>query len=40
MAEKKIVNASKSDHIKKIKSIKNDKIKDSLMELSKLFRIK
>ena len=38
--KKKIVNASKSDHIKKIKSIKNDKIKDSLMELSKLFRIK
>ena len=35
--EKKVINATKSEHIKKISNIKNDKIKKSLLELSKLF---
>ena len=38
--EKKIINATKSDHIKKISDIKNDKIKNSLLELSKMFKKK
>ena len=38
--EKKINNATKSEHIKKITDIKNDKIKNSLLELSKLFKAK
>jgi len=36
--EKKKLNATKSKHINKISDIKNDKIKNSLMELSKLFK--
>lgn len=36
--EKKTLNATKSKHINKISDIKNDKIKSSLMELSKLFK--
>tara|TARA_B100000029_G_scaffold327684_1_gene320051 strand:- start:103 stop:585 length:483 start_codon:yes stop_codon:yes gene_type:complete len=36
--EKKKLNATKSKHINKINDIKNDKIKNSLMELSKLFK--
>ena len=35
--EKKVLNATKSEHIKKIDTIKNDKIKKSLLTLSKLF---
>ena len=35
--EKKQSNVTKSDHIKKIDKIKNDKIKKSLMKLTKLF---
>ena len=35
--EKKVLNATKSEHIKKIDNIKNDKIKKSLLTLSKLF---
>ncbi len=35
--EKKVLNATKSEHIKKIDTIKNDKIKKSLLALSKLF---
>ena len=38
--EKKATNATKSKHIKKIASIKNAKIKNSLLELSKIFKIK
>ena len=38
--EKKVINATKSGHIKKISSIKNDKVKNSLLELSKLFKTK
>ena len=38
--EKKMVNATKSEHIKKIDNIKNDKIKKSLLELSKIFKPK
>jgi len=38
--EKKVINATKSEHIKKISNIKNDKIKKSLLELSKLFKTK
>ena len=38
--EKKVVNATKREHIKKIDNIKNDKIKKSLLELSKLFKPK
>tara|TARA_Y100001970_G_C14051226_1_gene759037 strand:+ start:59 stop:541 length:483 start_codon:yes stop_codon:yes gene_type:complete len=38
--EKKINNATKNEHIKKITDIKNDKIKNSLLELSKLFKAK
>ena len=38
--EKKVINATKSKHIKKISNIKNDKIKKSLLELSKLFKTK
>ncbi len=37
---KKVVNATKREHIKKIDNIKNDKIKKSLLELTKLFRPK
>ena len=33
-------NASESEYIEKISKIKNDKIKNSLIELSKLFKIK
>ena len=36
----KLPDASKSKHIKKIRNIKNDKIKKSLLELNKLFRTK
>ena len=38
--KKKLVNATKREHIKKIDNIKNDKIKKSLLELSKLFKPK
>ena len=38
--EKKLISATKSGHIKKISSIKNDKVKNSLLELSKLFKTK
>jgi len=38
--EKKIVNATKKEHIKKIDDIKNDKIKKSLLELSKIYKPK
>ncbi len=38
--EKKEINATKSEHIKKITNIKNDKIKYSLLELNKLFKTK
>jgi len=38
--QNKIVNATKREHIKKIENIKNDKIKKSLLELSKVFRPK
>ena len=34
------INATKREHIKKISNIKNDKIKNSLLELSKLFKTK
>ena len=37
---KKVTNATKSEHIKKITNIKNDKIKNSLLELSKLYKTK
>jgi len=36
--EKKFINATKNEHIKKIHNIKNDKIKNSLLELSKIFK--
>ena len=36
--ENKLLNATKNKHIKKIKNIKNDKIKNSLLELSKLYK--
>ena len=36
--EKNSFNATKSKHIKKISMIKNDKIKKSLLELSKLYK--
>ena len=35
---KKVVNATKREHIKKIDNIKNDKIKKSLLELSKIYK--
>ena len=38
--KKKLVNATKREHIKKIDNIKNDKIKKSLLEFSKIFRPK
>ena len=38
--EKKVINATKREHIKKIDDIKNDKVKKSLLELSKLFKSK
>ena len=38
--DKKAVNATKREHIKKIYNIKNDKIKKSLLELSKIFKPK
>ena len=38
--EKKVINATKREHIKKIDNIKNDKVKKSLLELSKLFKSK
>ena len=38
--EKKVVNATKREHIKKIHNIKNDKIKKSLLELNKIFKPK
>ena len=38
--ENKINNATKSKNINKIKNIKNDKIKHSLLELNKLFKTK
>ena len=38
--EKKVLNATKREHLKKIDNIKNDKIKKSLLELSKLFKPK
>ena len=37
---KKVTNATKSEHIKKITNIKNDKIKNSLLELNKLYKTK
>ncbi len=37
---KMVSNATKNKHIKKISDIKNEKIKNSLIELSKLFREK
>ena len=37
---KKVIYATKSEHIKKITNIKNDKIKNSLLELSKLYKTK
>ena len=36
--EKKVVNATKREHTKKIDNIKNDKIKKSLLELSKIYK--
>ena len=36
--ENKINNATKSKNINKIKNIKNDKIKQSLLELNKIFK--
>ena len=36
--ESKINNATKSKNIKKITNIKNDKIRQSLIELNKLFK--
>ena len=38
--KKKAVNATKREHTKKIDDIKNDKIKKSLLELSKIFKPK
>ena len=38
--KKKLVNATKREHIKKIENIKNDKIKKSLLELNKIYRPK
>ncbi len=38
--EKKVFNATKREHIKKIYDIKNDKIKKSLLKLSKIFKSK
>ena len=38
--EKKVINATKREHIKKIDNIKNDKIKKSLLELSKIYKPK
>jgi len=38
--KKKAVNATKSEHIKKIDNIKNDKVKKSLLELTKIFKPK
>jgi len=38
--EKKVINATKNEQIKKISNIKNDKIKKSLLELSKLYKVK
>ena len=38
--EKKDTNATKKEHTKKITSIKNDKIKNSLLELSRLYKAK
>ena len=38
--EKKPICATKSKHIKKISNIKNDKIKKSLLELNRVFKIK
>jgi len=37
---KKVVNETKREHIKKIDNIKNDKIKKSLLKLSKIFKPK
>jgi len=36
--DNKINNATKSKNIKKITNIKNDKIKQSLLELNKIFK--
>jgi len=38
--EKNISNITKSEHLEKISSIKNEKIKNSLLELSKLYKKK
>ena len=38
--DKNPLDATKNKHINKIRNIKNDKIKNSLMELSKLFKKK
>ena len=38
--ENKIINATKSKNIKKITNIKNDKIKQSLLELNKLLKLR
>ena len=38
--EKKDTNATKNKHTKKITNIKNDKIKNSLLELSRLYKAK
>ena len=40
MRKKKAVNATKREHTKKIDDIKNDKIKKSLLELSKIYKPK
>ena len=38
--EKKFINLKKNEHLKKISYIKNEKIKNSLEQLSKLIRLK
>ena len=38
--EKKVINLKKNEHLKKISYIKNEKIKNSLEQLSKLIRLK
>ena len=38
--DKSLMDATKNKHIDKIRNIKNDKIKNSLIELSKLFKKK
>ena len=38
--ERMLLNATKSKHIKKISNIKNEKIRNSLLELTKVFKTK